>query len=80
MSLELLRDVLFWCTIINFSFLWLWLLFFMFAHDWMYGLHTRWFKVSVERFDAIHYAGMAMYKMAFIIFNAVPLIALYIVG
>jgi hypothetical protein len=49
---------------------------FVYAHDWMYRLHTRWFKLSVETFDAIHYSGLAIYKIGVILFNLVPLIAL----
>jgi hypothetical protein len=40
-------------------------------------MHTRWFKLSVETFDAIHYAGMATYKLGIILLNLVPLLALY---
>jgi hypothetical protein len=46
----------------------------------MYGLHSRWFKLSVEIFDAIHYAGLAVYKIGILLLNLVPLIALYIVS
>ncbi len=28
---------------------------FILAHDWMYKLHSRWFKIPVETFDAIHW-------------------------
>jgi hypothetical protein len=44
----------------------------------MYRLHTRWFKLSVETFDAIHYAGMSVYKIGVILFNLAPLAALYL--
>jgi hypothetical protein len=50
---------------------------FRFAYDWLYRMHTRWFKLSVETFDAIHYAGMATYKLGIILLNLVPLLALY---
>ena len=51
---------------------------FAFAHDWMYRLHSRWFRLSVETFDAIHYAGMAAYKLAILLLNLVPLLALHL--
>ncbi len=80
MTIEAARDVLIWSTVINMVlFLW-WLGFFIFAHDFIYRMHTKWFVLSRERFDAIHYAGMALYKMAIIMFNLVPLAALSIVG
>ena len=75
-----LRDVLLWCTGINYAVLLVWFGVFVFAHDWMYRIHGRWFKFSLETFDAIHYAGLAVYKIGIILLNLVPLIALYIVS
>jgi hypothetical protein len=80
MTLEILRDALGWCTILNWILLAWWLLFFKLGHDWIYRLHNRWFKLSVEKFDAIHYCGMALYKTAIIMFNLIPYLALRIVG
>jgi hypothetical protein len=80
MTLETVRAVLAWCTVINLIlFIW-WFLFFALAHDWMYRLHGRWFKMSVEKFDTLHYAGMALFKMAILLFNLVPYLAMRIVG
>jgi len=50
------------------------------AHDWMHRFHSIWFHLSVEQFDAIHYAGMTVFKLGIILFNLVPYIALRIVG
>jgi hypothetical protein len=80
MSIAIVRKVLLWCTVINYGVLILWWLCFLFAHDWMYGLHSRWFHLSVEQFDALHYAGMALYKIGILLFNLVPYIALRLVG
>jgi len=49
------------------------------AHDWTWRLHSRWFNLSVERFDAIHYAGIAYFKLTVFVFNLVPYLALRIV-
>jgi hypothetical protein len=46
----------------------------------MYRMHSRWFRISEERFDAIHYAGMAAYKIGILLFNLAPLVALLICG
>ena len=73
-----ITDVLLWCVGINYGFLLLWFVGFAFAHDWMYRLHSRWFRLSVEPFDTIHYAGMAAYKLAILLLNLVPLLALYL--
>ena len=67
-----------WCFAINYAILFIWFGAFVLAHDRLYRLHTRWFKLSVETFDAMHYAGLSLYKMGVILLNLVPLIALYL--
>jgi hypothetical protein len=71
-----IKDVLLWCVAINYGVLLVWFGLFVYAHDWMYRIHTRWFKISVEVFDAIQYAGLSVYKIGIILFNLVPLVAL----
>ena len=73
-----LKHVLLWCVGLNYVVLLAWFGAFVFAHDWMYGMHTRWFKLSVETFDAIHYAGLSVYKVGIILFSLVPLVAIYL--
>ena len=79
MSIAMVREALLWCTLINYGVLLVWWLFFLLAHDWMYQLHGRWFHLSVEQFDALHYAGMAIFKIGILLFNLVPYMALHIV-
>jgi hypothetical protein len=79
MDIEILRSTLGWCTVINFGLLLWWALFILLAHDLVYRLHSRWFKLSVEQFDAIHYTGMAFFKIMVLLFNLAPYIALRIV-
>jgi len=74
-----IRNILAWCAGINYVILFIWFGVFVFAHDWMYRLHSRWFKLSVETFDAMHYAGLSVYKIGIILFNLVPLITLWLV-
>ncbi len=45
----------------------------------MYQLHSRWFHLSREQFDALHYASMALYKLGILLLNLVPYIALRVV-
>lgn len=80
MSIAMARDTLLWCAVINYGILVVWFLFFLLAHDWMYGWHSRWFHVSVDQFDTVHYAGMALYKISILLFNLVPYVALRLVG
>jgi hypothetical protein len=42
--------------------------------------HGRWFRLSVEQYDAINYIGMAPFKLGIILFNLVPYVALRNVG
>jgi hypothetical protein len=79
MTLEIIRDSLGWCTVINYAFLLWWFLAFSLAHEWIYGLHRKWFLLSVETFDAIHYGGMGLFKIGILLFNLAPYIALRIV-
>jgi hypothetical protein len=78
-AVDTIRDVLGWCAVINLGLLLWWFLFFMLAHDWMYRIHGKWFKLPVERFDALHYAGMAFFKICILLFNIVPYLAIRIV-
>ncbi|MBT3235984.1 MAG: hypothetical protein HN353_08535 [Bdellovibrionales bacterium] len=73
--MNLLLDVLFWCMIINLGLLLWWFLIVVLAHDFVYQMHSRWFKLSVEKFDSIHYAGMAYFKLLVFVFFVVPYIA-----
>ena len=74
-----LKDFLLWCTLINGAILLVWFGVFVFAHDWLYRMQSRWFRLSVENFDALNYAGVAMYKIGMFLLNVVPLLALLII-
>ena len=78
MTLEMLRSFLLYCTIINFGILLVWFAGFVASRNWMHRLHGRWFRLKDDQFDAIHYAGMAAFKIGIILFNLVPWIALTI--
>jgi hypothetical protein len=80
MNIEIVREVFLWCTAFNYGLVLFWFLIFALAHDWMHRLHGRWFRLSTERFDAIHYAGIAIYKIGILLFNLVPYLALRLVG
>jgi hypothetical protein len=75
-----LREVLLWSAVINYVILFVWFGVFIFAHDFLYRMHTRWFKMSVETFDTVHYAGIAVYKLGILLLNLTPLLALYFVA
>jgi hypothetical protein len=53
---------------------------FWFGHDWMFRLHSRWFHLSKEGFDSVHYASMAAYKLGILLLNLTPYVALRLIG
>lgn len=67
------------CTVVNYVILIVWFGVFVSAHDWLYRVHSRWFRVPVETFDSIHYGGIAAYKIGVLLFNLVPLIAVHFI-
>lgn len=79
MTRETVREVLLWCALVNYGVLLWWFAVVWFAHGWLYRLHSRWFRISMEAFDTIHYGGMAVYKVGVLLLNLVPYVALSIV-
>jgi len=79
MNIHQILHILIVCTLFNYAILIIWFVVFTLAHDWLYRLHSRWFKLSVETFDTIHYGGLAVYKIGILLFNLAPLIALHFV-
>ena len=80
MTLEVIRAALGWCAIINIGLLLWWFLFVMFAGDFVYRMHGKWFPMPREKFNAIHYTGIMYFKLAVLVLNVVPYLALRIVG
>ena len=78
MSIDVLRNFLLWCTVINYGVLLVWFLAFVFAREWIQPIHGRWFRLSHEQFDALNYAGMSVFKIGIILFNLVPFFVLTI--
>jgi hypothetical protein len=73
-----LSRLLIYCAVVNYAVLVVWFVAFITAHNWLYRLHVKWFLLSPERFDAIHYGGMAIYKLGILLFTVVPASALYL--
>jgi len=76
--IDLLGDFLLWCALVNYAVLFAWFLVFTCAHQALYRLHRRWFGLAENQFDAIHYSGMAAYKIIVLTLNVAPYIALRI--
>ena len=80
MDLTLLRNLLLWCTVINYALLISWFLIAYLAHDWMCRICGRLFRVSPAQVEHLNFVGISVYKLAVILFNLVPLLALLIVA
>ena len=76
MDIEVVRSFLGWCTVFNWILLLVWWGYIALAGDWVYRLHGKWFKISRETFDAMHYGGMGLFKLLVMVFNLVPYLVL----
>ncbi len=78
MDAETTQKLLGWCTLINFLLLMYWWGWLALAGDFVYQLHGELIQIQISRpvFDAIHYAGMTLFKLLFVVFNLVPYLAL----
>lgn len=79
MTIEFIRNFLMWSSVINIAILLCWFLLFVFTHDFIYRYHSKWFQLSVKRFDSIQYMAMAFYKICILFFNVIPYIVLFFV-
>ncbi len=76
MDIEVVRRFLAWCTVLNWIVLLVWWAMLAFSSDWVYGLHSKWFKISRGTFDALHYGGMGLFKILILLFNLIPYLVL----
>ncbi|WP_347453069.1 DUF6868 family protein [Acinetobacter thermotolerans] len=79
MDLDFWRQFLLYSLLINYGILMLWFLLIVFARNWVKRIHGQWFQLSDTTFDAIHYGGMAMYKIGIFLFYLVPFITLCLI-
>ena len=80
MTTSTLANFFLWCAIVNYAILIIWFAAMLVARDAIYKLHSRWFRLSEERFDGFMYLGMAIYKILVLVLNVAPFIALKIIG
>lgn len=80
MTIDTLRAVLGWASLLNMGLLLFWFAILMIGHDWIYRVHSRWFTISVEQFDSAHYKLMGFYELSIFVVLLGPYLALRIVG
>ena len=69
-----------WCFIINTAFFVLWFVVYLSASDTIYRIHSRWFSISKEKFASINYRLIGQYKLAILLLNFVPWIAILVLA
>lgn len=74
-NLAVIAGILIRCFLWGILLLSAWFFCFAFAGDGMYRLHSRWFMISRQSFDTLHYAGMAFLKISLFLFFLFPYIA-----
>lgn len=50
------------------------------AGDWVYQMHSRWFKISHETLDRTLYCFLGVMKIIVIMLNLVPYVVLVIIS
>jgi hypothetical protein len=80
MDIQIVRAFFMWCTIMNGALLVASFMICVFAGDWAYRMHSRWFNLSRETFNVVLYSYLGLLKMFVLAFNLVPYLALLIVG
>ncbi len=81
MDIRKLTRFFLWCTIVNGAVLIVsFAVFAIGGTEFVYQMHGKWFAVPRETFDAILYLLLGIYKIAILVFNLVPYVALRIVA
>ena len=68
-----------WCTVIDGAMLAVSIVFFVLAPDWMYQMQATFFPISQTHFNVVMYGFLGLFKIAWLVFNVVPYVALLIV-
>lgn len=80
MTYEALFEFFYWSSIFNVILLAWWSVWIMLGGSFVYKLHYKWFEMSRDDFNKIHYFGLAFYKLIILFFNIIPLLVLWKIG
>lgn len=80
MTYDALKTFFMWNSIIHIAIMLLWLGIMKIAPDFFRKQQGFWFPVSKENFHSINYQFFGFYKLAILIFSAVPYIVLLMMG
>jgi hypothetical protein len=80
MDLRTLTDFFIWCSVINGGLLVLWTLAVLIIPETVYRLQNWWMPIPRETHNLVMYSFLGLFKVIFLVFNLVPLVALLIAG
>ena len=80
MNVQKLTTFFLWCTVIDGALLVLWVVVFMMAPDLVYRMQSTFFPIPRESFNIVMYSSLGLFKIFWLVFNAIPYVALRIVG
>lgn len=80
MDVPTLTSFFLWCTVLNVGLLLFWSAWFLFAPDLVYRTQKRFVPISREQFDLVMYGFLGLFKIAVIVLNVMPYVALRIIG
>jgi len=80
MDIQTLTTFFTWCTIISGGMLVFWTLFLVFAPDLVYRMQSKFFPIPRATYNVVMFSFLGFFKIMFLIFNLIPLIALLIIG
>ena len=78
MDIQKLKTFFMWCTIINGVLLFLGIIGYMFSPDLWYSVQSKLFHLPEENLKMVIYFLFGLFKICWLIFNAVPYAALLI--
>tara|TARA_R110000850_G_scaffold62777_10_gene142509 strand:- start:1739 stop:2029 length:291 start_codon:yes stop_codon:yes gene_type:complete len=80
MTIELFRDFLGWCTVINSGLLILSSIMLIVMKGAVSSMHARMFGIDEESVKAVYFKYLGYYKLLILVFNLAPYLALRIVA
>jgi len=79
MTLEQIRQLLGWCSLINMGLMLISYFIVSAARTWVYSIHSKFLPITESQFNSAIYSLYGLYKILIFMFNIVPWIALCII-
>ena len=80
MDVQMLTTFFMWCTLLNVGLMIISFIMLVVAGDFVYKMHSKYFAMTRESFNASLYLIIGLYKIAVFVFNLIPWVALLIMS